>query len=549
MWMKVLKISKNLFTWFVGLLILRLIIAYLMPIVSDEAYYFSWSLFPDLGYFDHPPMVAWLGFLGNYFPQSPFASRFFGVLMAVTLFPISYSLFKIAGIERKETLITSTIVFNFSLIGMAFGMITTPDTPMFFGWALALHEAAAALKKDPRRWLTAGIATGVGLWGKYLMLLIGPVFLFALLKKKDGLKSPWPYLGGVLALLVFLPHLYWNANNDWISLKFQVGHGFRGSHEVEVGGAKTFPQKEEVKESDIENKLGSYFSVEDEKKKRKTPKTPLQKSLRRVEKFIGGQLVLWGIILLPLFYCWCRRIILYFRNRKDKKIDREKLEELDPNVKPLFLAATWFPLIFFGVISIFQKVEANWSSFYTLSAAALITVSYRGNFRTLKIAAFLNICAIGVVVAHAVFPETFITSPKNRILDEAYGFKELSEIAEGLDQPVFADTYQIVSMLNFYSPKLKITQLPGITRHSEFVRRSEMIYNDLTDMQLASGFWLITKDQIPPKYKGFTPKKLSEIRDCFKKGLIKVDAFQYPVFKPACEKPVHVWYLIRYQSN
>ena len=35
---------------------------------------------------------------------------------------------------------------------------------------------------------------------------------------------------GLLALLVFLPHLVWNADNDWLSLRFQLGHGFATDH-------------------------------------------------------------------------------------------------------------------------------------------------------------------------------------------------------------------------------------------------------------------------------------------------------------------------------
>ena len=32
---------------------------------SDEAYYWLWSLRPAAGYFDHPPLVAWLVAAGS----------------------------------------------------------------------------------------------------------------------------------------------------------------------------------------------------------------------------------------------------------------------------------------------------------------------------------------------------------------------------------------------------------------------------------------------------------------------------------------------------
>jgi hypothetical protein len=41
-----------------------------------------------------------------------------------------------------------------------------------------------------------------------------------------ALRGRWPYLGGLLALLVFLPNILWNADNDWLTMRFQFGHGF-----------------------------------------------------------------------------------------------------------------------------------------------------------------------------------------------------------------------------------------------------------------------------------------------------------------------------------
>ena len=53
----------------------------------DESYYFTYSLRPDLSYFDHPPMV---GYLAGLFPRllgraSPFLIR----LPAIVLFTFS----------------------------------------------------------------------------------------------------------------------------------------------------------------------------------------------------------------------------------------------------------------------------------------------------------------------------------------------------------------------------------------------------------------------------------------------------------------------------
>ena len=50
--------------------------AQFLPVIQDEAYYFYWSLFPDFGYYDHPPLVSWLSYGSSLLPSSPISSRF-----------------------------------------------------------------------------------------------------------------------------------------------------------------------------------------------------------------------------------------------------------------------------------------------------------------------------------------------------------------------------------------------------------------------------------------------------------------------------------------
>ena len=42
------------------LLVLRAVMAALLPLSADEAYYWLWSKHLAAGYYDHPPMIAWL---------------------------------------------------------------------------------------------------------------------------------------------------------------------------------------------------------------------------------------------------------------------------------------------------------------------------------------------------------------------------------------------------------------------------------------------------------------------------------------------------------
>jgi len=62
-----------------ALLVLRAFMAAQLPLSADEAYYWLWSLHPAAGYFDHPPMIAWLIRAGTaLFGDTPFGVRFAG---------------------------------------------------------------------------------------------------------------------------------------------------------------------------------------------------------------------------------------------------------------------------------------------------------------------------------------------------------------------------------------------------------------------------------------------------------------------------------------
>ncbi len=74
---------------------------------------------------------------------------------------------------------------------------------------------------DPRWWLGIGAAAGTALLSKYTGLLfiagIGGWLLFTA-PGRARLRGPWPWAGLVLALLIFLPNILWNAEHSWVSV-------------------------------------------------------------------------------------------------------------------------------------------------------------------------------------------------------------------------------------------------------------------------------------------------------------------------------------------
>ena len=78
-------------------------------------------------------------------------------------------------------------------------------------------------------WCVAGVALGLAFLSKYTAVLI-PASLFVACIVHPNLRrrfaEPGPYLATVLAALMFAPVVLWNASNEWISFRFQLGHGF-----------------------------------------------------------------------------------------------------------------------------------------------------------------------------------------------------------------------------------------------------------------------------------------------------------------------------------
>ncbi len=496
------------------------LISTLLAITLDEAYYYAWGQKLAFGYFDHPPAVALL----SYFPQR-LGTIFLGLLTLL----LAAKLFKSCGIEENSTALLLLILFKFNLAGLVSGFLTTPDTPLIFFWLLAIHEAFYALKTNPMRWLTAGLATGLGLLSKYSMVLMGPIFLITLLKKPEQLKKPWPYLGGLLALLIFLPNLNWNYENDWPSFSFQLRR--LGSISISENEELPKPEAPQKTELALQKLLIERLKIVGSEKA-KTPTFQLPKSLNSFLEFTGGLFVLWGALIIPL-------LSLAFKYRRMPKIK----SPLVPDAQILFKAALYVPLLFFACLSLFTKVEANWSAIYICSAIPFLAPYISKIKKGIYAAAFMNVTCLFLLALHAKKP--FLPLKKDRILKETYGYELLAKHTENFSQPVFADTYQTTSMLRYYRQDSKTFQWPYINRPSEFTHNPHYSY-DFSSLKEGKGFWLVFSEMEIPHFASFEAHSFEVLRDC-RNG--KLQVFSSKDFVEALPEEcshVHEWLLVEY---
>lgn len=205
--------------------VLRLLYAGSVELLPEETYYWNYSQHLDIGYLDHPPMVAWLIRLGTLvFGQTEFGVRAgalcCGAITLVFVYRLARNLFGEAS-ALAAVVLAQTLPFFFLS-----GFLMTPDAPLTAAWAASLYYLERALIGErPGAWWRAGICLGLGMISKYSIALLAPVTLaFMILDPKS--RRWWrhfePYMAALLALAVFSPVILWNAQHDWASFAFQT---------------------------------------------------------------------------------------------------------------------------------------------------------------------------------------------------------------------------------------------------------------------------------------------------------------------------------------
>ena len=225
--------------------LVRLALAALIPVLPDEAYYWEWSRRLAAGYFDHPPGIA-LAIRAGTALLAPIGASASG--LAVRLGPVVcgwIAALGTIGIARRlggdGAALRAAVVIVCIPLAAAGLVLATPDAPLLAATAVTLYCVVRALRHAPgsppsfRWWLAAGVALGAAFASKYTSIFVPAGVVVAMVARRElrvRFREPGPYVAVIVALLVFLPVIVWNARHGWISLVYQVRHGLsapRGS--------------------------------------------------------------------------------------------------------------------------------------------------------------------------------------------------------------------------------------------------------------------------------------------------------------------------------
>jgi 4-amino-4-deoxy-L-arabinose transferase-like glycosyltransferase len=190
-------------------------------LAHDEAYYWLWSRHLAWGYFDHPPLIAWLISL-----SATWMGGEWGVRLAPFLAVVAAAWAvgrKIIPAERQWAWWGGWLIFPLLSIPPSFAV---PDTALLaaallFFWSLYLY-----VERDSwSRAVAVSVTAVLMLYAKYhgILLIAGTVIALPGLLKR---RSFW--LAVLLGCILLLPHLLWQWQHDFITSRYHLLEAHRG---------------------------------------------------------------------------------------------------------------------------------------------------------------------------------------------------------------------------------------------------------------------------------------------------------------------------------
>lgn len=205
-------------------LLLRLVYIGQIPLLPEEAYYWEYARHLDIGYLDHPPMVAWAIALATHIlGTNEFAVRLSALAAGLATVVCQYLYGR--RLHGKSAALVTVLLLSVLPYYFSAATIMSPDALLVAAWAgTLLFLERALLAGRAGAWIGAGLCLGLGMLSKYTIALLGPAaLLFVLLdpRSRRWLARPEPYLAILAAGILFAPVVAWNAGHGWASFVFQ----------------------------------------------------------------------------------------------------------------------------------------------------------------------------------------------------------------------------------------------------------------------------------------------------------------------------------------
>jgi 4-amino-4-deoxy-L-arabinose transferase-like glycosyltransferase len=187
----------------------------------DELYFIAAGQHPAWGYPDQPPLTPLLAEALDAVHHSLPVLRSVSALMVVLIVLLTADLTRALGGSPTAQLLAAVVTATGPAV-LAIGHLLSTATVDLLIWTALVRLVVHILQRErPRLWVLVGLVLGVGLENKHLpaLLAAGLVAGMALTPAvRHHLRTPWPWLGAVVALALWAPNLWWQARHGWPQL-------------------------------------------------------------------------------------------------------------------------------------------------------------------------------------------------------------------------------------------------------------------------------------------------------------------------------------------
>lgn len=200
--------------------VVKLFLAAIMPVTGDEAYFVLWGRYPDLGYYDHPPMLGW--WLAPMVRVSEALWWLRLPTIVVTSF-IGWMIFRFWHGKPESGMLAATL-FVIAPVNLV-GVVIANDAPLLlFSFLASLCFYRAQQADHPGWYAAAGLLLGLAFLSKFFAGLLGVAFaVYVLIARPRALRA-WVGLVivAVLALSLAMINVYWNYHHCWDNYLFNL---------------------------------------------------------------------------------------------------------------------------------------------------------------------------------------------------------------------------------------------------------------------------------------------------------------------------------------
>ena len=356
-----------------------------LPLDTIEA--LAWSSDIQWGYSKHPPLSAWFsGLVFKIFSNQDWAYYLLSQLFVVLSFTIVWK-FSEDFFQNKIHSLSSVLLLE----GIYFYNFTTPEFNVYVCqlpfWALTVFYCWKGIKQNNYvSWLLFGFFAGLGVLSHYLFLYLlialDLFFIYMIFKKKFNFKC---LISLITFLIVFLPHLIWLIENNFITINYAV-------------------HRTDLKELSFINHL--YY--------------PLIFLVKQI-----GILVPFFIMLLFIISKFKYKI-----NVKDKKL----IFLIIINIAPLLL-------IFLTSFFLGTKIKTMWMTPFYLFIGVMCVYIFQNNIQPERFKYFLNVFLFLFILSPSIY---FFNSISKKDERTDYSGKEIAQLIQTKWDNIFSNKIEIV---------------------------------------------------------------------------------------------------------